>query len=105
MKKGSWSLISTFLVILKIASAVKFWQITDLHYDEFYHEKGDTNQFCHFKNGSAGRYGDYQCEGRFVHITQCGNFRNFLPPQILREIILIFIFQELLTYFILPSRL
>ena len=67
MKKGSWSLISTFLVILKIASAVKFWQITDLHYDEFYHEKGDTNQFCHFKNGSAGRYGDYQCEGRLYN--------------------------------------
>ena len=89
MKKGSWSLISTFLVILKIASAVKFWQITDLHYDEFYHEKGDTNQFCHFKNGSAGRYGDYQCEGRLYNTvwklqkfsTQCGNFRNFPPLQ------------------------
>ena len=103
MKKGSWSLISTFLVILKIASAVKFWQITDLHYDEFYHEKGDTNQFCHFKNGSAGRYGDYQCEGRLYNTVW--KLQKFSITQILREIILIFIFQELLTYFILPSRL
>ena len=79
MKKGSWLLISTFLVIFKIASAVKFWQITDLHYDEFYHEKGDTTQFCHFRNGSAGRYGDYQCEGRL-------EIYEFFTTQILREI-------------------
>ena len=29
------------------AKKVTFWQITDIHYDSFYDEKGDEDNFCH----------------------------------------------------------
>lgn len=53
---------------LALVKNVTFWQITDIHYDQFYVTHGNTENFCHrddeneFIFDTARRFGDYRCE-------------------------------------------
>lgn len=60
------------LTLFEAASGLKnvtFWQITDIHYDQFYVTHGNTDNFCHrdphfdeWIFDTARRFGDYRCE-------------------------------------------
>ena len=53
----------TLTTFCALGETFKFWQLTDIHYDQFYVKNGDTKNYCHAaKKGSAGEFGDYSCE-------------------------------------------